>query len=128
MVRILWRYKPKISEGMYFRKYERVSEICNKHMNNLISTSTGFETDIIKTSNAREHAMSLKLAEMLPYAAGYAVEPNELLAIFEGFGGILPISQPTVAKYGCQFDRVVDFSRSISTISGIQTSSVHFYL
>jgi len=106
MVRILWRYKPKISEGMYFRKYGRVSEICNKYINSLISTSTSFETDIIKTSNAGEHAMSLRLAEMLPYAAGYAVEPNELLAIFEGFGGILPISQPTVAKYGVDIHQI----------------------
>jgi mannosyl-3-phosphoglycerate synthase len=56
MVRILWRYKPKVSEGMYFRRYGRVSEISNKYMNTVISTATGFETDIIKTSNAGEHA------------------------------------------------------------------------
>jgi mannosyl-3-phosphoglycerate synthase len=43
---------------------------------------------------------------MLPYAAGYAVEPNELLAIFEGFGGILPILQPTVAKYGIDIQQI----------------------
>jgi mannosyl-3-phosphoglycerate synthase len=102
MVRILWRYKPKMSEGMHFRKYGRVSEISNKYMNNVISTATGFETDIIKTSNAGEHAMSLRLAEILPYAAGYAVEPQELLSIFEGFGGVMPIAQPTAAKHGVE--------------------------
>ena len=106
MVRIQWRYKPKISEGMYFRKYGRVSEICNKHMNNLVSSSTGFETDIIKTSNAGEHAMSLRLAEILPYAAGYAVEPQELLSIFEGFGGIMPLAQPTAARHGIEIFQI----------------------
>lgn len=106
MVRILWHYKPKISEGMYFKKYGRVSEICNKHMNNLVSANTGFETDIIKTSNAGEHAMSLRLAELLPYATGYAVEPQELLSIFEGFGGVMPIAQSTAAKHGIEIFQI----------------------
>jgi mannosyl-3-phosphoglycerate synthase len=45
MVRILWRYKPKISAGMYFRKWGRVSEVTNRCMNSLISTKTGFEQE-----------------------------------------------------------------------------------
>lgn len=102
MVRILWRYKPKISAGMYFKKWGRVSEITNKCMNSLISTKTGFETEIIKTGNAGEHAMSLRLAEILPYASSYAVEPQELVSIFEGFGGVLPTPYPTVAKHGVE--------------------------
>ena len=102
MVRILWRYKPKISAGMFFRKWGRVSEITNRCMNSLISARTGFETEIIKTGNAGEHAMSLKLAEILPYASGYAVEPQELVSIFEGFGGVLPIANPTAAKHGVE--------------------------
>lgn len=106
MVRILWRYKPKVSEGMYFRRYGRVSEVCNKHMNNLVSTNTGFETDIIKTSNAGEHAMSLRLAEILPYATGYAVEPQELLSIFEGFGGVMPMAQSAAAKHGVEIFQI----------------------
>ena len=46
--------------------------------------------------------MSLKLAEILPYASGYAVEPQELVSIFEGFGGVLPIAHPPAAKHGIE--------------------------
>ena len=102
MVRVLWRFKPKISEEVYFKKWGRVSEITNGCMNSLISSKTGFETDIIKTGNAGEHAMSLKLAEILPYASGYAVEPQELVSIFEGFGGVSPMAQQTAAKHGIE--------------------------
>ena len=102
MVRILWHYKPKISGGIYFKKWGRVSETTNKCMNSLISAQTGFETDIIRTGNAGEHAMTLKLAEILPYASGYAVEPQELMSILEGFGGVLPMEQPTAAKHGIE--------------------------
>jgi len=90
MVRILWHYKPKISGGLYFKKWGRVSVVTNKYLNDLISIRTGFETEVVKTGNAGEHAMSMKLAEILPYASGYAVEPQELVSIFEGFAGILP--------------------------------------
>ena len=102
MVRVLWRYKPKISAGMFFKRWGRVSEITNRCMNSLISNKTGFETEIIKTGNAGEHAMSLRLAEILTYASGYAVEPEELISVFEGFGGVLPMAQPTVAKHGIE--------------------------
>ncbi len=102
MVRVLWRYKPKISAGMFFRKWGRVSEITNRCMNSLISNKTGFETEIIKTGNAGEHAMSLRLAEILTYASGYAVEPQELISISEGFGGVLPMAHPTAAKHGVE--------------------------
>ena len=102
IVRILWRYKPKISAGVFFKKWGRVSEITNRCMNSLISNQTGFETQIIKTGNAGEHAMSLKLAEILTYASGYAVEPQELVSIFEGFGGILPMAHPTAARHGVE--------------------------
>jgi mannosyl-3-phosphoglycerate synthase len=106
MVRILWRYKPKISEGMYFRKWGRVSEITNRCMNSLLSTRSGFETDIIKTSNAGEHAMSLKLAELLCYASRFAVEPQELISIFESFGGILPMSCKSAANQGVELFQI----------------------
>jgi mannosyl-3-phosphoglycerate synthase len=102
MVRILWRYKPKASTGMFFKKWGRVSEITNKCINSLISSKTGFETEIIKTGNAGEHAMSMKLAEILTYASGYAVETQELMSIFEGFGGILPMAHPTAARNGIE--------------------------
>jgi len=106
MVRILWRYKPKISEGMYFRKWGRVSEITNRCMNSLISIRSGFETDIIRTSNAGEHAMSLKLAEILCYASRYAVEPQELISIFEGFGGVLPMTCRSAVKHGVEIFQI----------------------
>ncbi len=100
MVRILWHYKPKISGGLYFKKSGRVSEITNKYLNDLISSKTGFETEVVKTANAGEHAVSMKLAEILPYASGYAVEPQELVSIFENFGGILPTKNLKVMEQG----------------------------
>lgn len=100
MVRILWQYKPKISGGLFFKKWGRVSEVTNKYLNDLISTRTGFETEVVRTGNAGEHAMSMKLAEILPYASGYAVEPQELVSIFEDFGGILPTKNPKVMEQG----------------------------
>jgi mannosyl-3-phosphoglycerate synthase len=106
MVRNLWRYKPKISKDMYFRKWGRVSEICNRYMNMIISSKTGFETDIIKTANSGEHAMSMELVELLPYATGFAVEPYELLFLFEQFGGILPMGRREAVKQGIEIFQI----------------------
>jgi len=106
MVRILWRYKPKVSGKIYFRKWGRVSETTNKCLNSLVSAKTGFETDIIKTANAGEHAMSVKLAEILPYASGYAVEPQELISLCEDFGGVLPMANQKVAKHGIEIFQI----------------------
>jgi len=100
MVRILWRYKPKFAGGLYFKKWGRVSETTNKCLNSLLSATTGFETDIIKTGNAGEHAMTIKLAEILPYASGYAVEPQQIISMLEQSGAVLPAPYPTVAKHG----------------------------
>src|SRR5215208_7600891 len=76
MVRISWIYKPKISEtGLYFSKWGRVSETTNQHLNSLVSYYTGFETEVMRTGNSGEHCMSLKLAELLTYSSGYAIEP-----------------------------------------------------
>lgn len=92
MVRILWRYKPKMTsdESIIFKRYGRVSERTNYFLNRLVSLNTDVETDVIKTGNAGEHAMSLNLALLLPFAAGYAVEPQHYVSLFELFGGILP--------------------------------------
>ena len=100
MVRILWQYKPKISGILYFKKWGRISEVTNKYLNSLISTKTGFETEVIRTSNAGEHAMSMQLAEILPFASGYAGEPQELVSMFENFGGILPTKDIKVMEQG----------------------------
>jgi mannosyl-3-phosphoglycerate synthase len=106
MVRILWRYKPKISTGMYFKKWGRVSEITNRYLNLIISAKTGFETDIIKTGNAGEHAMTIKLAELLPYASSFAVEPQELMSIFEDFGGVLPTPYSELVEQGVEIFQI----------------------
>ena len=106
MVRILWRYKPKVSGEIYFRKWGRVSETTNKCLNSLISANTGFETDIIKTANAGEHAMSLRLAKILPFASGYAVEPQELVSLCEDYGGVLPTANQKVAKHGIEIFQI----------------------
>ena len=106
MVRILWRYKPKLLGEIYFRKWGRVSETTNKCLNSLISANTGFETDIIKTGNAGEHAMSIRLAEILPFASGYAVEPQELVSLCEDYGGVLPAASQKVAKHGIEIFQI----------------------
>jgi mannosyl-3-phosphoglycerate synthase len=106
MVRILWRYKPKMLGEIYFRKWGRVSETTNKCMNSLISANTGFETDIIKTGNAGEHAMSIKLAKITPFASGYAVEPQELVSLCEDYGGVLPTANPNIAKDGIEIFQI----------------------
>jgi mannosyl-3-phosphoglycerate synthase len=87
MVRISWRYKPKISAGgLYFRRRGRVSEITNRILNLVISDFTGFGSEIIKTGNAGEHAISLPLAEILQFASRFAIEPYELVNMLEIFG------------------------------------------
>ncbi len=106
MVRILWRYKPKVAGEIYFRKWGRVSETTNKCMNSLISSNTGFETDIIKTGNAGEHAMSIELAKILPFASGYAVEPQELVSLCEDYGGVLPTANQKIAKEGIEIFQI----------------------
>lgn len=100
MVRILWQYKPKISGILYLRKWGRISEVTNKYLNSLISTKTGFETEVVRTGNAGEHAMSMQLAEIMPFASGYAGEPQELVSMFENFGGILPTKDIKVMEQG----------------------------
>jgi mannosyl-3-phosphoglycerate synthase len=100
MVRILWQYKPKISKRVLFRRWGRVSEVTNKYLNSLISANTGFETEVVRTANAGEHAMSMQLAEILPFASGYAAEPQELVSMFESFSGILPTKDIKVMEQG----------------------------
>src|ERR671932_1212730 len=91
MTRVSWIYKPKISEsGLYFSKWGRVSELTNQHLNSLVSYYTGFETEVMRTGNSGEHCMSIKLAELLTFSAGYSIEPYEIVNILEEFGGIIP--------------------------------------
>ena len=90
MSRILWSSKPKILErSLYFSKWGRVSETTNKYLNRLLSSFTGFETEVIKTSNSGEHAMSMKLAEILEFRQKFAIETKEIINVLEQFGGVL---------------------------------------
>ena len=108
MVRILWRYKPKLTEdeGVVFRRYGRVSERNNRALNQLIGGVSGFETDVVKTANAGEHAMSLGLALRLPLASGYAVEPQELVSLLELYGGVFPLEDEEVLQHGVEIFEV----------------------
>ena len=86
MIRLHWRYKPKVMEDrLYFRKWGRVSEITNRYLNMLLASHTGFETAIIKTGNAGEHAMTMNLASIMAYSTGYSIEPYHFVYLLDEF-------------------------------------------
>jgi mannosyl-3-phosphoglycerate synthase len=90
MVRIAWHSKPKIVESkLFFRKWGRSTVNTNKILNRLIGHHTGFETEIMKTGNAGEHALTMDLAMSLDYSAGYSIEPYHVVNLLEQYGGIL---------------------------------------
>lgn len=99
MARIAWHSKPKIVESkLFFRKWGRTTSNTNKLLNKLLAHYTGFETEIIKTGNAGEHALSMKLAMNLDYSYGYSIEPYHIINILEKFGGVLESPLPEVMK------------------------------
>jgi mannosyl-3-phosphoglycerate synthase len=99
MVRIAWHSKPKIVESkLFFRKWGRSTANTNQLLNRLLSHYTGFETEIIKTGNAGEHALTMDLAMNLDYSSGYSIEPFHIINILEKFGGILESPLPEVMK------------------------------
>ncbi len=101
LVRVSWVNKPKIEEDqMIFPKWGRVSEVTNQCLNKLIESNTGFGTEIIRTVNAGEHAISISLADLLPLQSGFAVETYELVNILEQFGGLVPSPHPDVMSKG----------------------------
>lgn len=88
-VRISWHSKPKIVESnLFFAKWGRSSVNSNHILNRLLTNITGFETEIVKTGNAGEHALSLDLALNLEYAAGYAVETHHFVNLLQEYGGL----------------------------------------
>lgn len=89
MTRIAWHSKPKVIEdGLFFAKWGRTSRSTNHYLNSLIAEYTGFETELIRTGNAGEHALSMNLALLLDYSSGYSIEPYHYINMFEKFGGL----------------------------------------
>lgn len=99
MVRISWSSKPKIVESsLYFAKWGRSSIVTNHYMNQLVASYTGFETEVIRTGNAGEHAMTLDLAMEMGFSSGYSIEPYQLVYLMEEFGGIATPHDPDVTQ------------------------------
>jgi mannosyl-3-phosphoglycerate synthase len=99
MVRIAWQSKPKIVESkLFFRKWGRTSSNTNALLNKFISHYLGFETEIVKTGNAGEHALTMDLASNIEYSSGYSIEPYHLVNILERFGGVVESPLPRVMK------------------------------
>jgi mannosyl-3-phosphoglycerate synthase len=97
MTRIAWHSKPKIVEDtLFFAKWGRTSRNTNQLLNSLLAEYTGFETEIIKTGNAGEHALTMDLAMQLRYSSGYSIEPYHYINLFEQFGGL---QGTTLRKY-----------------------------
>lgn len=103
MVRIAWHSKPKIAESkLFFRKWGRTSSNTNRLLNNLLSHYYGFESELIKTGNAGEHALTIDLARVLDYSSGYSIEPYHIINLIEKFGGIRQSPFPEVMKEGVE--------------------------
>jgi mannosyl-3-phosphoglycerate synthase len=99
MVRIVWHSKPKIVESkLFFRKWGRTSANTNALLNRLVSHYTGFETEIIKTGNAGEHALTTKLAMNIDYSSGYSIEPYHIINMLERYGGIIKSASPSIMR------------------------------
>lgn len=103
MVRVQWHSKPKIVDNeMFFAKLGRVTRITNQYLNQLLGLQSGFETDILTTGNAGEHAMSMDLAVRMGYSSGFSVETNHFVRLLENFGGAIPSRFPEVMKSGVE--------------------------
>lgn len=90
-VRISWNSKPKVMENsLFFAKWGRSSVHSNRALNRLLTHFSGYETEVVKTGNAGEHALTMDLALNIEYAAGYAVETHHFVNLIEMWGGILP--------------------------------------
>jgi len=103
MVRIQWHSKPKIvGSELFFAKWGRVSRITNLYLNQFLSHYTGYETESLRTGNAGEHALSMDLALLLDYSAGFSVETYHFVSLLEKFGGVMPSPFPEVMQAGTE--------------------------
>ena len=115
MVRISWQSKPKIEDGhLVFNRWGRTSQNTNRFLNLLLSEYNGFGTEVIRTGNSGEHAITLELAKRMRFAGGYAVEPYEFVDLFEQFGGAMPSAHPEAA-------------RSFVDVFQVETRNPHFH-
>ncbi|MFN0084335.1 MAG: mannosyl-3-phosphoglycerate synthase [Blastocatellia bacterium] len=118
MVRMLWHSKPKIVESqLYFTRYGRASILTNEYLNRLINYRTGFETEVIKTGNAGEHALSMELAMRLDYAAGYGVETYHFVNLLEKFGVVRKSPYPDMMKEGIEIFQIESRNPHLHDIS-----------
>lgn len=107
MVRVQWHSKPKIVENeMFFARLGRVTRITNQYLNQLLGLLSGFETDIILTGNAGEHAMTMELAMRMGFSAGFSIETNHLINLLENYGGTIPSSFPEVMTHGTELFQI----------------------
>jgi mannosyl-3-phosphoglycerate synthase len=103
MVRVQWQSKPKIVDNeMFFARLGRVTRITNQYLNQLLGLQSGFETDIILTGNAGEHALSMDLALKMGFSAGFSVEANHFINLLENYGGVVPAPFPEVMRQGTE--------------------------
>jgi len=103
MVRIQWHSKPKIVENdLFFAKWGRVSRITNQYLNQFLGHFTGYETEVLRTGNAGEHALSMPLALSLDYSTGFSVETYHFVSLMEKFGGVMPTPFPEIMKNGVE--------------------------
>ncbi len=84
MVRIKWPFKGKLAASdVYLRRRGRVSRTTNSILNYALTIHRRVETDIVQTANSGEHALSIDLALKMKWAGGFAVEPFQLVELFE---------------------------------------------
>lgn len=84
MVRIVWHYKSKMPPSdIILRKWGRVSAHTNSVLNKAITSYRRIETDVVKTANSGEHAMTIDLAMSIQWAGKYAIETYQLVYLLE---------------------------------------------
>ncbi len=119
MVRIAWHSKPKIVESnLFFAKRGRASEHTNKFLNQMISHYTGYGTEIIKTGNAGEHAMSMELAKNLDFSSGYSIEPYHFISMFERFAAVHDNPLPEILKQGIEVYQIESRNPHLHEVKG----------
>lgn len=107
MVRVQWHSKPKIVNAeLFFTKWGRVSRVTNQYLNLFLGSYTGYETEILRTGNAGEHALSMPLALSLDYSTGFSVETYHFVSLMEKFGGVLPSPFPEIMKSGVELFQI----------------------